>query len=75
MRRVPVDYFARIHGAHRWKSGMPALSMTQCCWLSMSLSTDEIARTLSVSADTVLREWKLAGLWLLREMGTKEAAG
>jgi len=39
------------------------------------LSTDEIAHTLRVSPDTVLRDWKLAKLWLLREMGAKEAAG
>jgi RNA polymerase sigma-70 factor (ECF subfamily) len=35
------------------------------------LSTDEIARSLRVSPDTVLRDWKLAKLWLLREMGAK----
>jgi RNA polymerase sigma-70 factor (ECF subfamily) len=32
------------------------------------LSTDEIAHSLSVSPETVLRDWKLAKLWLLREM-------
>jgi len=37
------------------------------------LSTDEIAHSLQVSPDTVLRDWKLAKLWLLREMGAKEA--
>jgi RNA polymerase sigma factor (TIGR02999 family) len=39
------------------------------------LSTDEIAQSLSVSPDTVLRDWKLAKLWLLREMSAKESAG
>ena len=29
-------------------------------------------RSLHVSPDTVLRDWKLAKLWLLREMGAKE---
>ena len=38
------------------------------------LSTDEIAHSLQVSPDTVLRDWKLAKLWLLREMGAKETA-
>ncbi len=33
------------------------------------LSTVEIADSLDVSPDTVLRDWKLAKLWLLREMG------
>ena len=36
------------------------------------LSTDEIAHSLGVSPDTVIRDWKLAKLWLLREMGAKE---
>jgi RNA polymerase sigma-70 factor, ECF subfamily len=39
------------------------------------LSTDEIAAALHVSPDTVLRDWKLAKLWLLREMGAKETSG
>lgn len=38
------------------------------------LSTDEIAHALQVSPDTVLRDWKLAKLWLLREMGAQETA-
>jgi RNA polymerase sigma factor (TIGR02999 family) len=33
------------------------------------LSTEEIAESLNVSPETVLRDWKLAKLWLLREMG------
>jgi RNA polymerase sigma factor (TIGR02999 family) len=36
------------------------------------LSTDEIAESLKVSPDTVLRDWKLAKLWLLREMSAKK---
>ncbi|HXR24609.1 MAG TPA: sigma-70 family RNA polymerase sigma factor [Candidatus Binataceae bacterium] len=39
------------------------------------LSTDEIADALRVSPDTVVRDWKLAKLWLLREMGAKETPG
>jgi RNA polymerase sigma factor (TIGR02999 family) len=38
------------------------------------LSTDEIAHSLQVSPDTVLRDWKLAKLWLLRELGAKATA-
>ena len=37
------------------------------------LSTEEIAESLHVSPDTVLRDWKLAKLWLLRELNRKEA--
>jgi RNA polymerase sigma-70 factor (ECF subfamily) len=36
------------------------------------LSTEEIADSLRVSQETVLRDWKLAKLWLLREMSAKE---
>jgi len=37
------------------------------------LSTEEIAESLQVSPETVLRDWKLAKLWLLRELSAKEA--
>jgi RNA polymerase sigma factor (sigma-70 family) len=37
------------------------------------LSTEEIAESLHVSEETVLRDWKLAKLWLLRELSAKEA--
>ena len=32
------------------------------------LSVDETAETLQVSPETVLRDWRLAKVWLLREM-------
>ncbi len=34
------------------------------------LSVEEAAEVLKVSADTVLRDWKLARAWLLAELGT-----
>jgi RNA polymerase sigma factor (TIGR02999 family) len=33
------------------------------------LTVDETAHVLGVSSDTVLRDWKLAKAWLLRELG------
>jgi RNA polymerase sigma factor (TIGR02999 family) len=36
------------------------------------LRTEEIAESLQVSPDTVLRDWKLAKLWLLRELNRSE---
>ena len=36
------------------------------------LSAEEIAQSLQVSEETVLRDWKLAKLWLLRELSAKE---
>lgn len=36
------------------------------------LSAEEIAELLQVSEETVLRDWKLAKLWLLRELSAKE---
>lgn len=41
------------------------------------LSVEETAEALQVSPDTVMRDWKLAKVWLLREMSntmTKDAA-
>ena len=35
------------------------------------LSVEETAAVLDVSADTVLRDWRLAKAWLLRELGRK----
>ena len=35
------------------------------------LNTEEIAEILSVSSDTVLRDWKTAKVWLLREIRSK----
>jgi RNA polymerase sigma factor (TIGR02999 family) len=36
------------------------------------LSVEETAEVLNVSADTVKRDWRLAKLWLLRELGGDE---
>ena len=35
------------------------------------LSVEETAEVLSVSPDTVMRDWKLAKVWLLRELSAK----
>jgi RNA polymerase sigma-70 factor (ECF subfamily) len=32
------------------------------------LTLEETAEALSVSRDTVMRDWKMAKLWLLREL-------
>jgi RNA polymerase sigma factor (TIGR02999 family) len=37
------------------------------------LSVEETAEVLKVSRDTVLRDWKMARLWLLREISTTDA--
>jgi RNA polymerase sigma factor (TIGR02999 family) len=34
------------------------------------LGVEEIAEVLDVSSDTVMRDWKLARAWLVRELGT-----
>ena len=36
------------------------------------LTLDETAEALNISRDTVKRDWKMAKLWLLREMGGAE---
>ena len=35
------------------------------------VSVEETAEALHVSADTVRRDWRLAKVWLLRELGGK----
>ena len=37
------------------------------------LSVEETAEVLKVSPDTVLRDWRLAKLWLLRELSGEAA--
>jgi RNA polymerase sigma factor (sigma-70 family) len=36
------------------------------------LTVEEIAATLKVSSETVMRDWKLAKAWLLRELSEKD---
>jgi DNA-directed RNA polymerase specialized sigma24 family protein len=33
-------------------------------------SVEETAEALAVSPETVMRDWRLARVWLLRELGT-----
>ncbi len=33
------------------------------------LSVKEVAEVLNVSEETVMRDWRLAKVWLLRELG------
>ena len=39
------------------------------------LSVEETAGVLKVSPETVMRDWKLAKLWLLREMSGGKRVG
>jgi RNA polymerase sigma-70 factor, ECF subfamily len=39
------------------------------------LSTEETALVLKVSSKTVVRDWKMAKVWLLREMGEERSCG
>lgn len=39
------------------------------------LTVEETAAALGVSAETVMRDWKLAKAWLLRELNCKESHG
>ena len=38
------------------------------------LNNEEVAEALGVSTDTVMRDWKVAKLWLLRELQRREPA-
>ena len=39
------------------------------------LSIEETAEVLRVSTETVVRDWKLAKVWLLREMSKEDSGG
>jgi DNA-directed RNA polymerase specialized sigma24 family protein len=39
------------------------------------LSVEETASVLQVSSETVMRDWKLAKAWLLRELRSGESRG
>lgn len=39
------------------------------------LSVKEVAEVLQVSEETVMRDWRLAKVWLLRELGQEETGG
>jgi RNA polymerase sigma factor (TIGR02999 family) len=39
------------------------------------LTADETAEALGISSETVLRDWKIAKVWLLRELRTEQAHG
>jgi RNA polymerase sigma-70 factor (ECF subfamily) len=39
------------------------------------LSVEETAAVLNISAETVMRDWKAARAWLLREIGTRRPPG
>jgi len=39
------------------------------------LSVEETAEALDLSPDTVMRDWKMAKLWLLRELKREAVAG
>lgn len=39
------------------------------------LSVEETAEVLKVSAETVMRDWRLAKVWLLRELGKQDRNG
>ena len=36
------------------------------------LSVKEVAEVLRVSEETVMRDWRLAKVWLLRQLGREE---
>jgi DNA-directed RNA polymerase specialized sigma24 family protein len=69
MRRVLVD-FARSRASQ--KRGGDQRRIPLDALLDGGLSTEEIALTLSISPETVLRDWKLAKLWLLRALKGNE---
>ena len=87
MRRILVDY-ARAQNYAKRGGGLPQVSLDdalealsrvderkgQVVELRFfgGLSVEETAEVLKVSPDTVMRDWRLAKAWLLRELSGEE---
>jgi RNA polymerase sigma factor (TIGR02999 family) len=86
-RRLSLDECAHVGAQHdamllALDEALEALALTdprKCRVVEMKffggLTTEEIATELQISPESVLRDWKLAKLWLLREMSAKEGDG
>jgi RNA polymerase sigma factor (TIGR02999 family) len=85
MRRLSLDECANLGAQHDAAllalddalNALAADDQRRCHIVEMKffggLSTNEIAESLHVSADTVQREWTLAKLWLAREIGASDS--
>ena len=71
----PVDVLA----LHTALSSLAELDKRQSEIVEMrffgGLSVEETAKVLKVSPETVMRDWKLAKAWLLRELGGEKPDG
>jgi len=86
-QRLSLDECANVGAQHdamllALDEALEALALTdprKCRVVEMKffggLTTEEIATQLQISPESVLRDWKLAKLWLLREMSAKEGDG
>jgi RNA polymerase sigma factor (TIGR02999 family) len=86
-RRVYLDEVANLGAQHDAAllalddalSALAAADPRKCQVVEMKffggLSTEEIAQSLTVSPETVQRDWKLAKLWLLRHLTANEKSG
>ena len=84
MRRILVDA-ARARGYQKRGGGAPRVSLDEALTafgkeyerkaqvvelrFFGGLTIEETAEALQISIDTVKRDWKMARLWLLRELG------
>ena len=77
LANLPMGNDDRLLGLHDALEALSQIDERQAKIVDMKffggLSTEEIAESLHVSAETVLRDWKLAKLWLLRELSEKES--
>ena len=53
----------------RWPHPTSAKDASSSSGASAGLSVEETAAVLSVSPETVMRDWKFSKAWLLRELG------
>ena len=67
------DLVALDHALSTLSSGgSPEELRSSRCDSLAGWSVGETARELQVSPDTVMRDWRLAKVWLLRELGPPE---
>jgi RNA polymerase sigma factor (TIGR02999 family) len=71
MRRILVDS-ARAQRYQKRGAGAPVVSLDDVVTVSPERSVEETAAALDVSPDTVMRDWRLARGWLLRELSREQ---
>jgi RNA polymerase sigma factor (TIGR02999 family) len=74
-QELPIDLIALDHALERLAAVDPRKSRVVEMRFFAGLTVEETAEALHVSGDTVKRDWRLAKLWLLRDLGEEHGDG